>query len=846
MRKLFIFLFVLCLIPLSVSAGEDLKFATPIAADAVAPAPQDVAGRSMGFVRPPYDLSAAVPEGGYNYPLEGRAAPRGYPASLTLPNITPVKDQNPCGVCWGFSSVAGLEGKVNIATGGSANPNYSEQNIKNCYQDIAAGGDRCQTGANILTANAYLSIHGAVQDACDPFDPNQNTSCKSTCPAQVFPAELRMISYDQAASPDDIKYALTTYQSPVMTAMYADSAMAYAAGAPALCGYAGQDTNHAVTIVGWDDNKTAAGSCGPGAWLVKNSWGTAWGDKGYFWIAYGQRSIGVWAGVFSGYRTPYPGDTIYNFDVGFNGYTGGYKTTNYAAAVFSAKASATLKRVEFATSKPNSTYEIKVFSTWNGPSAAPSGQLGTTQTGNIVQSGFYSVELSTPINLTAGATFVVQVKTSTPAGGGYGFYFDGNHKPGPAGGTFIGNDGVTWTDTSTFQGGAGPVIVHAVTSGSSTPTQTYDGIWAGQQTNLRIYYQTYTNNGAACVSTYDGKTISATYDPAPQGNLYNGGDVPTGGQGFTIRMEFISPTAANYTLTDLKLHKTDAQAVTMSSPGAANALPDGAWVDTANVQRFYYQTYCGGGAIFLSTVDVLTAKVFYDPQPAGGTFNGQDIYQPPQYKANFIVGSSQSTVTIGPVNGGAPSTCTVTRLASAKIGSNSCTPTTVTTTTTSGPTTTTATTTTITNTTTTLQPNACWWTAITKVCCNGSGTLTFSCTVNSVTKQSINTNCSTSSSVEDYTQTTPGSSIVGYKISGCGGSPQEGTATFSSPMVSGRNYLFSLEIGNDGNLSFVRYIVTSDTTTGRSGAPVKGMMLDERVIGPSGGKFGDGLGSITN
>ncbi|MBF0476289.1 MAG: hypothetical protein HQK59_10745 [Deltaproteobacteria bacterium] len=595
MRKLFIFLFVLCLIPLSVSAGEDLKFAPPIAADAVAPAPQDFAGRATGFVRPPYDLSAAVPEEGYNYPLEGRAAPRGYPAGFTLPNITPVKDQNPCGVCWVFSSVAGLEGKVNIATGGSANPDYSEQNIKNCYQDIAAGGDRCQTGANILIANAYLSTHGAVQDACDPFDPNQNTSCKSTCPAQVFPTELRMISYDQAASPDDIKYALTTYQSPVMTAMYADSAMAYAAGAPALCGYVGQDTNHAVTIVGWDDNKTAAGSCTPGAWLVKNSWGTGWGDKGYFWIAYGQRSIGVWSGVFSGYRTPYPGDTVYHFDVGFNGFTGGYKTTNYAAAVFSAKASATLKRVEFATSKPNSTYEIKVFSTWNGPTAAPSGQLGTTQTGNIVQSGFYSVELNTPINLTAGGTFVVHVKTSTPAGAGYGFYFDGTHKPGPAGATFVGGDGTTWTDTSTFQGGSGPVIVHAVTSGSSTPTQTYDGIWAGRQTNLRIYYQTYNNNGAACVSTYDGKTISATYDPAPQGNVYNGGDVPTGGQNFYIKMEFISPTAANYTLTDLKLHKTDAQAVTMSSPGAANALTDGVWVDTANVQRFYYQTYCGGG-----------------------------------------------------------------------------------------------------------------------------------------------------------------------------------------------------------------------------------------------------------
>ncbi|WP_447984695.1 C1 family peptidase [Nitrospira sp. Nam74] len=49
-------------------------------------------------------------------------------------------------------------------------------------------------------------------------------------------------------------------------------------------------TNHAVVIVGWDDEK--------GAWRVRNSWGTGWGESGYAWVKYNNNAIGwdtVWA-----------------------------------------------------------------------------------------------------------------------------------------------------------------------------------------------------------------------------------------------------------------------------------------------------------------------------------------------------------------------------------------------------------------------------------------------------------------------------------------------------------------------------------------------------------------------
>jgi cathepsin L len=89
-------------------------------------------------------------------------------------------------------------------------------------------------------------------------------------------------------SKQEIKAALCQY-GPLSVAVDADeNFVAYAGGV--FQGFASQpeDTkaqvNHAINIIGWDDGK--------GAWLIRNSWGDDWGEKGYMWIDYNSNNIG--------------------------------------------------------------------------------------------------------------------------------------------------------------------------------------------------------------------------------------------------------------------------------------------------------------------------------------------------------------------------------------------------------------------------------------------------------------------------------------------------------------------------------------------------------------------------
>jgi len=207
------------------------------------------------------------------------------PASLDWRNnkgtfVTPVKNQGDCGSCWAFSSTAAFESQVLISTGQSKD--LSEQIVVSC-----SGAGSCD-GGSLDGPSDFFKNTGTNIETCYPYTATDG-SCNNAC-ANWRSNTFRIDSWNEvAATVSDIKNAVFT-SGPVVTAFlvfedfgsYKSGVYSYVKGK-----YLG---GHAVLIVGWDDSQ----SC----FIVKNSWGTGWGDSGYFKIAYsevgGKTEFGCW------------------------------------------------------------------------------------------------------------------------------------------------------------------------------------------------------------------------------------------------------------------------------------------------------------------------------------------------------------------------------------------------------------------------------------------------------------------------------------------------------------------------------------------------------------------------
>jgi hypothetical protein len=218
--------------------------------------------------------------------------------------------------------------------------------------------------------------------------------------------------------------------------------------------------NHAVTIVGWDDNfaKTNFSKMPPGngAFIVKNSWGTSFGKSGYFYVSYfdnnfgrtgGKNAVAFTAESTTNYKTNYQYDPfgwVSNLGYGSN--------TAWGANIFTAKAG-TLKAVGLYASTNNTAYTIYVYK--NPSSTNPrSGSLVANKTGVITYQGYYTAVLPTSVPLSAGQKFSVAIKYNTP---GWNYPdpitmlvpgYDGNIPDSVPGHSFVSATGAagTWSD----------------------------------------------------------------------------------------------------------------------------------------------------------------------------------------------------------------------------------------------------------------------------------------------------------------------------------------------------------------------------------------------------------------
>lgn len=201
--------------------------------------------------------------------------------------VTSVKNQGSGGNCWSFSAMAALESAILKATNGTVSLDLSEENMKNLMASYSPFGTTYETntGGNDRLSNAYLTAGlGPVLESLDKYVPEDYLSALLNPLTHV--QNILWIDRNDYLDNDGIKYALLNYGAVSVSCNFTRS---YAKGANYYyTGTAGR--NHAMAIVGWDDNYSAGNfktrPPGNGAWIVKNSWGIGSGDKGYYYVSY--------------------------------------------------------------------------------------------------------------------------------------------------------------------------------------------------------------------------------------------------------------------------------------------------------------------------------------------------------------------------------------------------------------------------------------------------------------------------------------------------------------------------------------------------------------------------------
>ena len=200
--------------------------------------------------------------------------------------VTPFKNQQSTGNCWAFSAIAALESAILKATG--IELDLSDNNLKNIMQKYSVyGWSKFETneGAYLDTALGYFpGWLGPVLESDDIF--SDMSALSPVLDSLYHIQNMLFLSRENVNDNDAIKKAVLNYGG-VLTGIHSSgSSNQY---------YTGSDINHAVVIVGWDDNYSrnhfSAKPPADGAWICRNSWDPDWGYDGYFYVSYYDKSI---------------------------------------------------------------------------------------------------------------------------------------------------------------------------------------------------------------------------------------------------------------------------------------------------------------------------------------------------------------------------------------------------------------------------------------------------------------------------------------------------------------------------------------------------------------------------
>jgi len=218
-------------------------------------------------------------QGGEFEPLTDVAAPPSFDWR-TKNKLTPVKDQGQCGSCWAFSCTESIESVYMISKGinGDLAP-LAPQQIVDC--DKVDGG--CN-GGDLPTCYRYVIGAGGLEKNSDyPYHAKDQSCQDDKSKVSVKISNFKFV-IPQGSKDENSMANYVATSSPVSIIVDAEPWQFYKSGVM-TASQCGLSLDHAVQIVGYDTDA--------GYWIVRNSWGGDWGEKGHIRLQFGKNTCGL-------------------------------------------------------------------------------------------------------------------------------------------------------------------------------------------------------------------------------------------------------------------------------------------------------------------------------------------------------------------------------------------------------------------------------------------------------------------------------------------------------------------------------------------------------------------------
>ncbi|XP_057296042.1 dipeptidyl peptidase 1-like [Hydractinia symbiolongicarpus] len=203
--------------------------------------------------------------------------------------VSPIRNQGTCGSCYAFASMAMLEARVRVESGNAKQPVFSTQNVVSC----SAYSQGCEGGMAYLISGMYAQDFGVISEESYPYIGNDTKCDRSKGGTRTYVSDYGYVGGFYGGCNEALMIAYLVKQGPIAVSIEVyDDLFAYKGGIYHHTGLRYkfnpfEINNHVVLIVGYGVEN------GEKFWIVKNSWGTTWGEDGFFRIRRGTDEIAI-------------------------------------------------------------------------------------------------------------------------------------------------------------------------------------------------------------------------------------------------------------------------------------------------------------------------------------------------------------------------------------------------------------------------------------------------------------------------------------------------------------------------------------------------------------------------